>query len=143
MAAGIGALFCVIFMVKGSQREPTRLRLGAAPPKGDQVRAVIDPKKSPQFNSRPAPSPRTRSAQDSIDPATIEVVQSEVRIKSINVIFNYNGHSWDAHEVLGIPAGAPLPMVKEAFERAMKNSEPASHEFTRAAYQAITKLKSV
>ena len=32
------------------------------------------------------------------------------------VIFNWNGHSWDAYEVLGIPAGSTRIEVNKAFQ---------------------------
>src|SRR5580704_10984815 len=32
--------------------------------------------------------------------------KSSSKERSLNVVFNYNGHSWDAFEVLGLPAGS-------------------------------------
>lgn len=59
-------------------------------------------------------------------------------VKALNVIFNYNGHSWDAYEVLGVPAGASLPMVTAAYQSALKRcAEPESLEFLETAYRAI------
>jgi hypothetical protein len=63
--------------------------------------------------------------------------------KSLNVIFNYNGHSWDAYEVLGIPAGSSLERVKSALEEGLKQVDPESRVFLETAFQAIlTHLKS-
>lgn len=62
--------------------------------------------------------------------------------KSLNVIFNYNGHSWDAYEVLGVPAGSSPDRVKEAFESSLAQVEPESRVFVETAYNAIlTHLK--
>lgn len=61
--------------------------------------------------------------------------------KSLNVIFNYNGHSWDAFEVLGIPAGAKPPMVEEAYKKALKTTDRSSHDFIKTAYEAIRKSR--
>ncbi len=58
-------------------------------------------------------------------------------IKNLNVMFMYNGHSWDAHEVLGVPAGSKMPAVQAAFELALKQSKPESHPFLETAYNAI------
>ncbi len=58
--------------------------------------------------------------------------------KSLNVLFNYNGHAWDAYEVLGVPAGASLPIVTEAYQKAVK--EQVAHQsldFLETAYKAI------
>ncbi len=57
--------------------------------------------------------------------------------KNLNVLFNYNGHTWDAYEVLGIPAGAPLHLVTQAYQREISKQDPTSHPFLQAAYQAI------
>ncbi len=136
IAAVIGALFCAIFAMRSSQKEPTRLRLGGGssePSKADG-KAVVPASRQPVSKG---------ARGERISDATVDAAAGEARIRSVNVIFNYNGHSWDAFEVLGCPAGAPLPMVKQAFDQALRTTDPASHEFLRAAYQAITKLKSV
>jgi hypothetical protein len=57
--------------------------------------------------------------------------------KMLNVLFNYNGHTWDAYEVLGIPAGTSLEKVTEALHRELRKQDPNSHHFLQAAYQAI------
>lgn len=69
-----------------------------------------------------------------------QVLEPEVnsnKSKMLNVIFQYNGHSWDAYEVLGVPAGSSLPVVTEAFQKSIKNSDPSSAEFFQTAYQCI------
>lgn len=57
--------------------------------------------------------------------------------KSLNVIFNYNGHSWDAYEVFGLPAGSANSEVQKAYQLALKSCEPDSREFLETAYLAI------
>ena len=57
--------------------------------------------------------------------------------KSLNVIFTYNGHTWDAHEILGIPAGAPDRLFESAYATMKLKSAPESLEFIEAAYLAI------
>ncbi|MCB0365366.1 MAG: hypothetical protein H6624_08580 [Bdellovibrionaceae bacterium] len=57
--------------------------------------------------------------------------------KSLNVIFNYNGHSWDAYEVLGLPAGSSIEKVKAAFEESLAQVDPESRVFIETAYRAI------
>lgn len=60
--------------------------------------------------------------------------QEEVQL---NVMFNWNGHSWDAYEVLGIPAGSNLKQVTKAFEEEMAKMDEESQAFIKKAYQAI------
>lgn len=57
--------------------------------------------------------------------------------KKLNVLFNYNGHTWDAYEVLGVPAGTSLEKVTEALQRELQKQDPSSHHFLQTAYQAI------
>jgi hypothetical protein len=61
---------------------------------------------------------------------------SEQSEKTLNVMFMFNGHSFDAHEVLGCPAGANIQMVEDYFNQAMarKGSDRA---FLEAAFSAI------
>jgi hypothetical protein len=58
-------------------------------------------------------------------------------LKSLNPIFVYNGHTWDAHEVLGIKPGSSMAEINAAFKKAMGNSDIATHEFLKSALAAI------
>jgi hypothetical protein len=57
--------------------------------------------------------------------------------RPLNVMFNYNGHSWDAYEVLGLPAGSSLEKVEEGFAAVVKTVDAGSRPFLEAAYNAI------
>lgn len=57
--------------------------------------------------------------------------------KALNVIFMFNGEPWDAFETLGIPAGSSLESAQKAFDLAVQNTDPKSHEFFKAAISAI------
>ena len=57
--------------------------------------------------------------------------------KNLNVLFMYNGHSFDAHEVLGLPAGANRKMIEAGYQAALARMQPDSREFLKAAYQAL------
>ena len=65
--------------------------------------------------------------------------QQEVQL---NVMFNWNGHSWDAYEVLGLPAGSNLNQVKKAYEEEMAKMDEESRAFIQKAYEAIRTQKS-
>jgi len=57
-------------------------------------------------------------------------------IKNLNVMFMYNGHNFDAYEVLGVPAGARIEMVEAAFKKAIAQ-EGSNKDFLEAALHAI------
>lgn len=56
---------------------------------------------------------------------------------SLNVFFNFNGHSFDAYEALGIPAGSTLDEIHHAFQKNIQSADPASQEFFASALNAI------
>lgn len=59
--------------------------------------------------------------------------------KLLNVRFVYNGHDWDAFEVLGLPAGAKLSTVTQRYQELLRTADRGQLEFYEAAYQAILK----
>lgn len=58
---------------------------------------------------------------------------------SLNVLFNWNGHTWDAYEVLGLPAGSSRDKAAAAFQAARAKADPESIPFLQAAFEAITR----
>lgn len=61
--------------------------------------------------------------------------------KSLNVVFNYNGHSWDAYEVLGVPAGSSIENIQKAYLNAIQSSQKDSAKFITAAFEAIVEAQ--
>jgi hypothetical protein len=55
----------------------------------------------------------------------------------LNIMFNYNGHSFDAYQALGIPAGSTWPEVKAAFDKCLDDNDPSAKEFYLTAFNAI------
>jgi len=64
-------------------------------------------------------------------------VRDEPGEKNLNVMFNWNGHSWDAYEVLGVPAGSSPDAITAAYQAARAKCDPESVAFIQAAYDAI------
>jgi hypothetical protein len=58
--------------------------------------------------------------------------------RQLNVFFNWNGHTWDAFEVLGVPAGSGRDAVVQAFH-SCRTKSPDSTAFLQAATDAILK----
>lgn len=53
------------------------------------------------------------------------------------VIFNWNGHSWDAYEVLGIPPGSTRIEINNAFKEEIAKMDEESQAFIRKAYETL------
>lgn len=78
---------------------------------------------------------------ENLDEGSLKEKGQSSKIKSdphsINVIFVYNGHEWDAYKVLGIPAGSSREKVEEAFKKTISRVDKESKSFFTVAYQAI------
>lgn len=59
--------------------------------------------------------------------------------RSLTLFFNYNGHSFEAFESLGIPAGSSFETAKIAYEKGSSQIDAESREFLKAALEAIRK----
>lgn len=57
--------------------------------------------------------------------------------RELNVIFQFNGHDFDAHEVLGVPAGSSREAIEKVYYELLASSDHDSHEFYRIAFDAI------
>lgn len=60
--------------------------------------------------------------------------------KVLNILFQFNGETWDAYEVLGLPAGSNIPEAKIAYDVALKEGKDSA-AFLKAAYEAIVLIK--
>ncbi|MFM6928999.1 MAG: hypothetical protein ACKOX6_11080 [Bdellovibrio sp.] len=117
---GAGAFVFWYLVSRGGGSRPTRLDMSAkdtAPP---------------LINAEPEPQPAAVAIRKVAHPDL-----ADKKTKNLNVMFNYNGHSWDAYEVLGVPAGASIKTVTEAYQTALRRSDKSSMEFLETAYMAI------
>ncbi|MEK2644699.1 hypothetical protein [Bdellovibrio sp. BCCA] len=116
---GAGAFIFWYLVSRGGSRRPTQLNMKAKDSAPPLMEATPEPPTTAGVALRRHPD-----------------VEGTVT-KSLNVMFNYNGHSWDAYEVLGVPAGASLKIVTEAYQAAIRRSDKESLEFLETAYKAI------
>ncbi|MGE3681761.1 MAG: hypothetical protein AB7G93_08550 [Bdellovibrionales bacterium] len=130
--AAATALALLFFLRRGRRRGMRlRLRVGNPPPRQASGRTSTPP--TAQGTSAGAASGEVASATSA---RPVE--------RPLNVVFNYNGHSWDAYEVLGLPAGSSLAHVRAAFAEASARVDEGSRPFLQAALSAIEEqLKSI
>ncbi|WP_148284936.1 hypothetical protein [Pseudobdellovibrio exovorus] len=55
--------------------------------------------------------------------------------------FVYNGHEWDAHEVLGLSRECSVKEATAHYQHLIKTSDPSVFEFYESAYFSILKSK--
>lgn len=60
--------------------------------------------------------------------------------KVLNVLFQYNGETWDAYEVLGLPAGASVEDAHKAFDT-ISPKRKGEIEFLQQALNAILSVR--
>lgn len=54
-----------------------------------------------------------------------------------SVYFNYNGHSWEAYETLGLSPGSNMDQVESAYKKELSMVDSSSQVFITTAYEAI------
>lgn len=85
-------------------------------------------------------SPETPAASSAQKPPAdiwLEPEQTPGTAKNLSIFFMYNGHDWEAHDVLGVPRGVNLTMATEAYQKLLINEDPSTFEFYEGAYNAI------
>ena len=111
---GIALFLVILLMTRGKNVGPVRLKLHR--------------KKRGDFSA---------GSPGGTDSGALVPSQNRQAQRPLNVLFNFNGETFDAFEVLGLPAGAPWEMVESTYLKnfSMKtHSERALYEF---AYKAI------
>ena len=151
----LGIAFVLYFLLsRGKSRQPTQLNVKA---NEDFSKSIIKTQESvsamalkarPEATVTPFPANPSESAEKKSGAPKMTVLEPENIIqlkdyhpqaKNLSVYFVYNGHEWEAHEVLGVPAGASMPKVTEAYQRLIITSDPSSFEFFESAYQSVLK----
>ncbi len=57
--------------------------------------------------------------------------------EELNVYFMHNGYMWDAFDIIGVPAGAPMSDVEMAYLKSRMRIDDESKEILEMAYSAI------
>lgn len=82
--------------------------------------------------------------------ASNPVLKEEVETKRVaqakpagkTIYFIYNGHEWEAFEVLGLSADSTLLQLTSHYQNLIKTADPSTFDFYDAAYSAILKTRS-
>ena len=84
----------------------------------------------PDFESLPEPEPEP-------EPLFPEIP----RMQKEKTYFVYNGHEWEAFEVLGLPTTVSLDVATRHYQELIRSSDPSTFEFYDAAFTCILKLR--
>jgi hypothetical protein len=138
------------FFIRRSPAPPVKLQLRSGDPESPletQSHARVQaqpPPPPPAPAAEPAPAPRRGPRQSEYRPRreASPPKRPPPMEMALNVFFMWNGHSWDAYEVLGIPAGSSREAAMAAFQKAAAGCDAESLLFFQAALDAIVKSAS-
>lgn len=122
---GLGGFIWALFTFRGELAQPTRLRMRMQP-----------------MTTSPMQKYKTKPHKNYDDlTMSLETLKEQAvspREKSLNVNFVYNGHNFEAHEILGLPAGARLTQIEEAYKiEVSKSLQGPQRDFVELAYKAL------
>jgi hypothetical protein len=118
------------------------IRKGSKPPVTLKMREDTFPQPAPERKALPRSTRATAGRSDAGRAyAQGETIQNPSET-SLNVMFNWNGHSWDAYEVLGVPAGSSREAVTASYQAMKLQADGESLPFLQAAFEAITSTRS-
>ena len=111
--------------------------LGRSKPKQPTRLNLKDPPKDPNRVSE-----ASKTVRDVSPPKMPILVAPKASVRGLkSTYFIFNGHDWDAYEVLGLPRDSNLATVTSHYQNQIKTSDPSTFEFYEAAYSAILKSK--
>jgi hypothetical protein len=150
-------LFILWFFVgrKGGYGRPTVLDLKkgesrvASGSSGPSAPSHGVPQKEPFAHDR---TPKMRDVTPPNPTALLQkerLVEDEVTLDNIKTpplpetppscFFIYNGHDWDAYEVLGLSPYSSFSELTRVYQQQIKKADSGKHEFLQTAYMAILK----
>lgn len=145
----IGVLFLAYFVLGRSKpKAPTKLNLRAS---SSSDASVIDSLAQQRLSQRQPLGAQQSSIKQMTEPQ-VSLLEPEASLassasvrstssKQLSIFFIYNGHDWEAHQVLGIPQGAGVDVATRAYQEQLKTADPSSYEFFEAAHAAIFKKR--
>jgi hypothetical protein len=128
------ALFVIWFMSgrKGGYGDPTTLDMRKGEksnPQRGRKPLVVEPDEVPQ--------PKVRDVTPQ-KPA-LETPPPTPKGPPPQAHFIYNGHDWDAYEVLGVSPYSSFSEITRSYQEMIRKAEAGKHEFLQAAFSAILK----
>jgi hypothetical protein len=128
------------FLMRRAPKGPVKLELRdeehVASDVAREAKAVAN-KPAPKFSDPRKKPIGADNYQPRLKKPKVEIVDDDGR--SLNIFFMWNGHSWDAFEVLGIPGGSSVESAQAAYGRGAALADKETLPFLKAALDAISK----
>jgi hypothetical protein len=131
----VATLVAILLFARRGPRKGMRLRFKG---KGSQKKRELETARdysniAAELKGSVPPAPKSATAPNHEETTQIRAGAA----RPLNVHFNYNGHSWDAFEVLGLPAGSSMEKVEAAYKESLARVDVGSRPFMEAAFKAI------
>ncbi len=131
---GLGLILILIFLFGKGSAMPSRLNLRRRSSSPNAPTIVTRSVEAADGGERQV---HDNNSDFAVSPARPQDEGSvKIKTKDLNVIFLYNGHNFDAYEILGLPAGASLEMAQKGYQLALQKNG-SDHLFLEAAFRAI------
>lgn len=133
----VGIAF-VLYLLLGRRRpnESTRLNL-----KKKSSEEAVATEKVQVLPPPPKVTPELSSKVTILDPETPENTVGLNKSKNLAAFFIYNGHDWEAHSVLGVPQGANLQRITDAYQKLILSAPPEQLPFYEVAYNTLVQRR--
>lgn len=123
--------------------QPTQLNLRKGEPSksADETLMPLPKIESKSMSSAVNSSPHQLSSKMTVlepEPLNEAVFSS----KDLGAFFIYNGHDWEAHDVLGVPQGAHIKDVTAAYQKLLLTAKPEQFVFFEVAYKTLLSKKT-
>jgi len=133
-------LALVLFFLFGRSKTKPSLQLNLKEsvkdgPKEGATDSAEEKNEIQQINLAKDVSPRQETA-------ITERQKNHQKNSNFGIYFVYNGHEWEAYEVLGLPKDSTLQITTSHYQNLIKTSDPSTFEFYEAAHLAILKTIS-
>jgi hypothetical protein len=135
-------LFGIFLTIRRKPDQPTKLNVKAGENFTSNKKIDIKAKRLMEDIVNPRPigdltSEELNKASKKYSTNWSEPEQPLREAKNLSIFFMYNGHDWEAHDVLGIPQGGSLTLATEKYQKLIKSEDPSTFEFYESAYNAI------
>src|SRR5690606_31326012 len=90
-----------------------------------------------KFNKGSGAIPKNEGLAVHPQAAPGDVLEFKGGERVLQVYFNYNGETFEAYEVFGVPAGSSLARVEQALREHKNLQGPESRAFVNCAFQAL------
>ncbi len=133
----VSALVASLYLVRFQRPRPTRLNLRAKvkPVIDSAGRNVTEGRSQPNGSALPV---RTKPSRYGHINERMLAGDEPIRpVYELCVMFNYNGHTFEAYEALGLAPGSSIESAELAFQAFAQRLDPESRVFYELALQAI------